>query len=58
MYVYIHAITNEAKCFPDIIVEMDGGPEVYFDSPYVALWKHFNTDEEANLFAKKHNENR
>jgi len=37
-YEYIH-INGETIRKPQFVVDSGGGPEVYFDSPFVMSWK-------------------
>ena len=36
-YFYEHT-NGEIIKKPDIVVDMDGGPDIYFDSPFVKRW--------------------
>lgn len=42
MYIYIHT-NGMPHIKPDGVVEMGGGPDVFFDSPFVERWYYINT---------------
>ena len=45
MYVYRHQNGTYSRKV-DFVVDSGNGPDVYFDSPLVSEWKHFDTDLE------------
>ena len=52
MWVYKHT-NGEFKKVPDVVVD----PALeYFDSPYVEMYKYFETEKEADLFIKEQEE--
>ena len=43
-YFYEH-INGEIISKPDIVVDMDGGPNSYFEGPFVKRWWHKAPEE-------------
>ena len=45
MYFYKHTNGDIIRQV-DIVVDADGGPGIYYDSPFVVEWWHVEDDEE------------
>lgn len=37
LYFYEH-VSGSIHMFPEIVVDLSGGPDKYFDSPYIKRW--------------------
>jgi len=51
MYYYEHT-DGSTISKPDIVVDMAGGPDDYFDSPFVVRWWYYDEDDEHGVVSQ------